>query len=281
MSRKDWFDMALGAANSVTYILDKLSISSEAAYSLRKLRKAYAGSAIRVRRSSDNAETNIGFKPNGQLDTVALLNHCGVGNGFVTIWYDQSSNSRNMTQISLSLQPQIVSSGAVVTDSGKPTLLFQPTGFLDASFSAINQPFTRCYVVTRKDTTNTGGNGHLVSSASATPNTTDYLKSSSVMSIFAGTVSSGFDQAFSISETAIFSSIYNGASSKISKNGTFGGTADAGSVNFAGVRVGRNLSLPGPVFSCSELIIFSSSISDDNRNLLERNQGKYFSITVA
>ena len=43
-----------------------------AAYSLRKLRSGYTGSAIRVRRSSDNTERDMGFYDN-ELDTIALL----------------------------------------------------------------------------------------------------------------------------------------------------------------------------------------------------------------
>lgn len=43
-----------------------------AAYSLRKLRNGYTGDAIRVRRSSDNTERDMGFYDN-ELDTVALL----------------------------------------------------------------------------------------------------------------------------------------------------------------------------------------------------------------
>ena len=43
------------------------------------------GSAVRVRRSSDNSETDIGFTVNGNLDTAALLTFVGAGNGFVTI----------------------------------------------------------------------------------------------------------------------------------------------------------------------------------------------------
>ena len=43
-----------------------------AAYSLRKLRSGYTGSAIRVRRSSDNTERDMGFW-NNELDTIALL----------------------------------------------------------------------------------------------------------------------------------------------------------------------------------------------------------------
>jgi len=43
-----------------------------AAYSLRKVRSAYTGSAVRVRRSSDDELQDIGFDANGDLDTTAL-----------------------------------------------------------------------------------------------------------------------------------------------------------------------------------------------------------------
>jgi hypothetical protein len=98
--------------------------SAAAAYSLRKLRSAYTGSAVRVRRSSDNTEQDIGFDSNGNLDQSALTTFCGVGNGFVTTWYDQSGNSKNLTESSATSQPQIVSSGAVITLNNKIALNF-------------------------------------------------------------------------------------------------------------------------------------------------------------
>jgi hypothetical protein len=98
-------------------------------YSLRKLRSAYSGSAIRVRRSSDNAEQDFGFVAN-VLDTASLLTFCGAGNGFVTTWYDQSGNG-NATQTTALNQPQIVSSGALLTANSKPcmNLTLNSTGF--------------------------------------------------------------------------------------------------------------------------------------------------------
>ncbi len=106
----------------VPLLLD-LYPNAAAAYSLRKLRTDYTGSAIRVRRSSDNTEQDIGFV-SGNLDTVALLVFCGVGNGFVTTWYDQSGNARNATQTTAANQPRIVNSGVVDLDNSKPSLLF-------------------------------------------------------------------------------------------------------------------------------------------------------------
>ena len=98
--------------------------NAAAAYSVRLLRTAYTGSAIRVRRSSDNAEQNIGFTALGNLDTTSLTSFCSGTDGFVTTWYDQSGNGYNATQTTALNQPQIVSSGSVILDNAKPTLNF-------------------------------------------------------------------------------------------------------------------------------------------------------------
>lgn len=100
--------------------------NAAAAYSLRKLRSAYTGSAIRVRRSSDNTEQDIGFV-NNILDTSSLTSFCGSGNGFVTTWYDQSGNAANVTQTTAANQPQIVSSGSVILQNGKPSIQWDGT----------------------------------------------------------------------------------------------------------------------------------------------------------
>ena len=104
-----------------------------AAYSLRKLRSSYTGAAIRVRRSSDNTETDIGFVSN-VLDTTALSTFCGVvGNGFVTIWYDQSGNGNNAIQSTTSLQPFVVQLGIINTKNGKPSLVNSGYNYLVAN----------------------------------------------------------------------------------------------------------------------------------------------------
>ena len=89
--------------------------------SLVRLRKEYTGFCIKVRRSSDNAEQDIGFS-NDVLDTASLLDFVGSGNGFVTIIYDQVG-SNNMTQTTSSKQGLIVSSGSVILKGGKPCII--------------------------------------------------------------------------------------------------------------------------------------------------------------
>lgn len=110
------------ASISSGLLLDDFSDLS-AIFSLRLLLTAYTGYCIRVRRSSDNAELDIGFV-NGVLDTATLLTFCGAGNGYVTIWYDQSGNGNNSVQATATRQPLIVDSGTLITNNSKPSLKF-------------------------------------------------------------------------------------------------------------------------------------------------------------
>jgi hypothetical protein len=103
-------------------LLDTYSGSS-AAYSVRRLSSTYTGNLIRVRRSSDNTEENIGYNSSNVLDTTALLSFVGASNGFITTWYDQSGNANNATQSTALNQPQIVSSGSLLTVNSKPCLM--------------------------------------------------------------------------------------------------------------------------------------------------------------
>lgn len=89
--------------------------NSTSAYSLRKLTNAYTGSAIRVRRSSDNTEQDIGFVAD-VLDTASLLSFCLATNGFVTKWYSQVGGSTfDVLQTTAIRQPKIVSTGVLNT----------------------------------------------------------------------------------------------------------------------------------------------------------------------
>jgi hypothetical protein len=94
------------------------------ALSVRKLDADYTGYCMKIRRSSDNAELDIGFDSSGNLDTSAIVSHCSGTIGYCTVWYDQSSNSNNVTQTTSSLQPIIYNAGAVITQNTIPALSF-------------------------------------------------------------------------------------------------------------------------------------------------------------
>lgn len=111
---------------ATAYILDDFP-NAASAYSLRRLRDNYAGSAIRVRRSSDNTEQDIAFDNDGNLDENSLTTFVGANNGFVTKWYDQSGNAKDFEQTTASYQPQIVSSGTVIKQGAKAAIDFNAT----------------------------------------------------------------------------------------------------------------------------------------------------------
>jgi hypothetical protein len=73
-----------------------------------------ASTCIRVRRSSDNAEQDIGFSGD-DLNTVALLAFVGGGSGYIVTWYDQSGNGNHAEQPTASKQARIVNAGVYDT----------------------------------------------------------------------------------------------------------------------------------------------------------------------
>lgn len=110
-------------------ILD-LYPNAQIAYSVRKLSSSYTGNSLRVRRSSDNTEQDIGFLPNGNLDENALTSFVGANNGFVTTWYDQSGNGNDAIQTSAVYQPLIVKIGTVQKVNGIPAVDYDSAGLL-------------------------------------------------------------------------------------------------------------------------------------------------------
>lgn len=71
--------------------LDSLS-GALVAIGVRKLRTAHPGNAFRLRRESDNAESDFGFNAQGGLDVAAINAWRGSSRAFLTTLYDQSGN---------------------------------------------------------------------------------------------------------------------------------------------------------------------------------------------
>ena len=105
-----------------TYVgfIDALGVSAAAAYGLRKLRAAYAGAAVNVRRSSDNTPQDIGFDASGDFNVAAFNTFVGGGSGFVVTWYDQSGSGADATQATDADQPQLILAG----QNGRPIVRF-------------------------------------------------------------------------------------------------------------------------------------------------------------
>lgn len=261
-------------AGIVTPLLDDYP-NAAAAYSLRKLRTAYTGNAIRVRRSSDNTEQDIGFS-SGNLDTSALTSFCGSGNGFVTTWYDQSGNARNVTQSTASRQPQIVSSGSVILQNGKPTITHLGTTDLKLS-TALDISTTHTMLGVIKMTSYNRefiGNGGSTWSY-AMYNTTTTVDTEARKAVGRTTATFGLDYA-------LFQYYRNGTTtvSIYKNNALLGGN----SFNLAANNIFDFKSLSGEEYdpynfvgNMSEVVIYTTNQSS-NRTGIESNINSYYGI---
>jgi hypothetical protein len=102
--------------------------NAAAAYSVRQLGDAKL--CMKVRRGSDDATKNIGFK-NGVVDTAAIEAFCGNSDGTVDTWYDQSGSGNHATQGTVLAQPKIYdnATGIEKDNNGNITTRFLTDGY--------------------------------------------------------------------------------------------------------------------------------------------------------
>lgn len=108
------------------------------AVGLRKLSANATAKCCRIRRSSDNAETDIGFK-GYDFDVAAFVAFIGSGTGYITTLYDQSGNGHNATQTTAANQPILV----LHAQNGRPVIKFVAASATFLSFgTAFGKPAT-------------------------------------------------------------------------------------------------------------------------------------------
>jgi len=240
--------------------------SADAAYSLRQLSKTYTGSAVRVRRSSDNAEQNIGFV-SGQLDTASLLTFCGVGNGFVTIWYDQSGNANDLIQTTTTSQPSIVTSGVVNTRNSKPVLTFNGRlVFTNAITTLVNQSFS--FWMTYEKTAATSNqiltNSALTSYHWLDYDTTQYITGANNFIPITSLAANSYGLINIITNYSVGATMYRNGASIGSRGALTGGSVSNWFINVANVR--------------SSEFVFYPTNQDTNRTAITSNINSYYTI---
>ena len=103
-------------------LLDQVRGSS-AAYSVRRLSGDYAGPLLRVRRTDDDRELDIGATVRGDLDLTALGNFCSKSACLVARWYDQSGRRMDAVEANPKQQLLIHSDGSVQARRKRPALV--------------------------------------------------------------------------------------------------------------------------------------------------------------
>ena len=138
----------ISGGSAASFFLDTYT-GAAAAYSLQKI-KATTTNVIKARRSSDDAELDFTA---AQITDGTLTTWTGAGDGFVTIWYDQSEDNHIINATS-GEQPKIVDSGSVVLENGKPALDFGGSSELNKATVSISSNDYSFFGVA-----NTSGNG--------------------------------------------------------------------------------------------------------------------------
>jgi hypothetical protein len=266
-------------------VLDLISVIVSVAYGLRRLSRFWTGAAIRVMRTSDDAELDIGFIGE-DLDVVTLLAFVGLANGEIVIWYDQSGNGRHAVSTA-GRRPRIVNAGVLDIANGKPAVRFNGS---NTFFSGVSLPLSQLTLisvlndVTQAPTirysigTGSGSPGRGIFSSFTgfvppTPNASlGYIPDAGAPVVQTGFLPTiGQSYVVSLTTTATESSIWanggnNGTGGKITLNQLFIGQRGDNLWYYDGYN--------------SETIVFPSALSTTDRQTLERNQGLYYKIAV-
>ena len=263
---------------------------SRVAYSLRKLRTAYAGSAVRVRRSNDNSEQDIGFVGEN-FDTGSLATFVGANSAYVTKWYDQSGGARDAAQTTAANQPRIVNAGTIETENGKTAVNFGtnsnnwwldlPTGALAAS------NLCSYFQVARVNTFASSNAGVFGPSADNSKGLEvlqhDVISTPSYLRLNNNAKNSTTNYLWTNNAQGMFTFITNASSTAAWNNAssvTLSSTSAMGTLNFTGVyALGRYAGGSSNVMSgeWQELVIYQSD-ETSNRTGIQGNINTYYAI---
>lgn len=261
---------------------------------LRKL-TASATQCIRVRRASDDTQTDIGFSGNN-LDESALTTFSAAGDAFIVTWYDQSGNSRHLTETATTArQAKIVSAGVVNKVNGKPHANFNGTsnGYANtANLGLWSAGAATANMVGRGSSTSIvdliGEQGagaaplyRLLSSSAVSRNLTFFRDDAN--SLFVNSGSSGALLTGTGNVTHQVTNVDNGSNVKQYMDGVL---VDLGAYTRTGhtftatrTYVGWNGATTSPVFfngDIAEMCWFTTALSDADRTAIAANQKSYY-----
>jgi len=302
-------------SSSFTGLLDEsYGGSASAAYSVRRLSSSYSGKALQIRRVSDNVEVDVSFDNNNEISLDSAVTNVteettGSSTSIITravnlgefvanasytdadslgstdsakvqCWYDQSGNSNDTTQNTAGNQPTIVSSGALVTENGKPALEFDGSDDALNSTSNVSMPLNNAIAIVAKgistvtdevfNINGTSGLNIRIQSNNVRLLYTDSDQnnvasaSNNQFLLYAGrqsttnTVYGSLDGGAQLADTSLDSSSWNTATGTL----------------HVGARGGTSLEWDGKV----QEVIYYASDESDNRTNIENNINAFYSI---
>tara|TARA_Y100000114_G_scaffold96048_1_gene89358 strand:+ start:150 stop:1481 length:1332 start_codon:yes stop_codon:yes gene_type:complete len=246
-------------------LLDKFP-NAAAAYSLRRVRSAYLGPCIRVRRQ-DNDEKDFYFDGQGNLDTAALLDFCTDQAGFVAKWYDQSGNGKDAIQATSGHQPRIV--------NGNNTTVTQD-GYVAMVFDGINDNLANSTLTDELDNSDflvsaVYGDDLVMGITSSTPRL--YLQDSTFSYNTLSTISYAAQTGHKLLSFQVV-----GATQEVFANGSSLGTATQAQVAFTPSAFNLNIAGAGYGSGRMQEVVVYASDQSANRAAIETHMNNYWNI---
>lgn len=239
----------------------------------------YSGSLIRVRRSSDNAEQDIGADGNGDLDESALTTFVGANDGYLVRVYEQISGTYHLEQTTAANQPRIVNAGTAEKDNGKPAayIVSGSNHLATASFSsAIAQPDT-IFAVYHIEDVSASSDQFVIDSNTTSPDRQFLGTNNQNWTSYAASFIGSSASASSIQ--VIHTGLFDGANSEIWINGSSQATGNPGSSALGCLEWNSTANNPMVSGWIQETVIYDSD-QTSNRSVIESNIADYYGITI-
>jgi hypothetical protein len=287
------------------------STGASMAYSVRKLRLAYTGPAMKVRKGTGTAlaTANVSFNAAGVVDTGSIItvDSAGTTSGytvgatmslktfygsasiFVRTWYDQSGNARHASQATLASQPRIVNAGTLDVSNAKASVYFNGSAMVLQATASAASVFDSGYIGTiaavleanNANATSFGysaGTSRWLATINFSSNCYLDVGSSGYARIFgANGTSNGVLRNYMMIANAITTPRLEILVSGTSIGGTISGTPRplaAGATTFA---IGGVAGLSYHTGHQSELIVFPKALTPTERIIIDTGQSSFFS----
>jgi hypothetical protein len=241
----------------------------------RRVLTSYTGDLIRLRRDSDDAESDFGYDSDGNLDTAEIqswLDADGASNAYVVTIYDQV-NGDDIAQATKADQPLYVAS----LQNGRPGMRLDGSNhFLRGAFTnggQLSQPFNVFAAAKLDAAAVNDGNFYALTDNDRLPQCLLYKTNTDVFGVFSGVLISN---EAADANWNIWSAIFNGALSELWLNGASEADGSAGNNNPSGLTIGAtrggesewdgDIAIPAiiadPALSAADRSGLESSIND-------------------
>jgi hypothetical protein len=244
--------------------------------------------------STSLSATDIVLLENSQSAFYGIAYTATVPSGFVTTWYDQSGNGLNAVQATAASQPRIVNVGVVDTEAGRPTITAVSQFLVSSNAAAWTRAVTdgtNNLVARRRDgltsfqaligSAAAAGFGYLevASSGGIRVNTRTTPAAGDTLNV--GSIANNSIITATATPTTLNSFINGSSVSSITGAYTTPTIATSGLCLFNRIPTDFNFFSFFNV-SISEVVVFKDvSLPTIQRQILERNQGAYYGVTVA